>query len=152
MRIVLAALASFAVLVAPTAALARPAPSTITTSRPLPTHVNEHIPLTGTITLKRDVPIGEFCFGVNFVKPGLDINGFGFYIAINDMFDHALIKYPYRYDPHPEPVYDPMFQEVCTTDPVNLAAISAGQFTFHLTTSQGSFDVKRLTTSYSPPG
>jgi hypothetical protein len=140
-------------LAAPAAVLAaKPLPSeTIVTSRPLPTHVNEHIPLTGAVRIKHIGSVGTFCFDINFVEPGLNIDGFGFFIAIDDRFDHALVKPPYRYDPNPEPIYNPLFQEVCTTDPVNIAAVRDGKFTFHLSTSQGSFDVAAIHTSYSPP-
>jgi hypothetical protein len=141
------------ILVVPAFALAKgPVPSeTISTSRPLPTHVNEHSPLTGSVRIKHMGSVGTFCFDVNFVDPGLNIDGFGFFIAIDDRFDHAMVKPPYRYDPNPEPVYNPLFQQVCTTDPVNIAAVRDGRFTFHLTTNQGSFDVEAIHTSYSPP-
>ena len=37
-------------------------------------------------------------------------------------------------------------------DPVNIAAVQDGKFTFVIGISQGSLDIADITTSYSPPG
>jgi hypothetical protein len=150
-RVLATAAAALLLLATPTAALAvKPGPSeAITLSRPLPAHVNERTPLSGSVRIKHITPVGKFCFDINFAEPGLNETE-SFFIVIDGMSDHVIVHPPNTTTLDPN--YNPLFVSLCTTDPANIAAIEDGKFTFVLGISQGSFDVAEIHTSSSPPG
>jgi hypothetical protein len=126
------------------AAKTQPASETIRFSRPLPTHVNERTPLSATVKIKHLTEVGKFCFDVEFVGESLNATeSFFFVIDGNDEHSFAL---------PPSAENNPSFASLCTTDSVNIAAVQDGKFTFVFGINQGSLDIARITTSYSPPG
>jgi len=143
-------LALFGVLAAlamaiPSTVAARPVTSErIDFSRPLPTHVNERTPLSAAVKIRHLTEVGKFCFDVEFVGESLDMTE-SFFIVIDGDNGHSF-QLP------PSPDNNPTFASLCTTDPVNIAAVQDGKFTFVIGISQGSLDIARITTSYSPPG
>ena len=144
-RLALFAVLAFAMVVPTTVAARMPPPSeTIVFSRPLPTHVNERTPLSATVKIRHLTEVGKFCFDVRFDGSSLDATE-SFFIVIDGDSAHAFQLVPSADN-------NPTFAELCTTDPVNIAAVQDGKFTFVIGISQGSLDIADITTSYSPPG